>query len=76
MYFFDGFGFNKSYPACNFAVIFETFNIPSITIISALIVIATEFNTVVPLVLYTLPWKQGDSLRLARHAQYHQWLLT
>ena len=72
VYFFNGLGFNKSYPACNFAVIFGTSNIPSVTIISSLslIVIATVFNQVVPLVLYTTIGSNADSLRLARCAQY------
>ena len=55
--------------ACNFAVIFGTSNIPSVTIISVLIVIVTVFNAVIPLVLYTAMHFKGsdtDSLRLAR----------
>ena len=69
---FHGLGFNKLYPTCNFAVIFGTSNIPSVTIISSLslIVIATVFNQVVPLVLYTTIGSNADSLRLARCAQH------
>ena len=72
LYFFNGLGFNKSYPACSFAVISDRFEASNVSIVTVLVTIAIVCSTVVPLVLYTAMYLKGRKMRRATRSSVPQ----
>ena len=73
VYFFNGLGFNKLYPACNLVMIIsETIEASNVSIATVLVTIAVVFNTVAPLVLYTAMYFKGRKIRRATRSSVPQ----